>query len=101
MRENLEITRGLIYSSRILLALVDKGLERQTAYKLIQQSAQKVWRNQDQGMGLLAMLKADTQVMSKITAEELDGIADPHAYLTYIDTAFTRLGLIDPDSSPT
>jgi adenylosuccinate lyase len=100
MRDNLEITRGLIYSSRILLALVDKGLDRQTAYKLIQQNAQKVWRNQDQGMGLLAMLKADPLVMSKITAEELDAIADPQAYLTYIDTAFTRLGLTAPGSSP-
>jgi adenylosuccinate lyase len=100
MRENLEMTRGLIYSSRILLALVDKGLDRQTAYKLIQQNAQKVWRNQDQGMGLLAMLKADPLVMSRITAEELDAIADPQAYLTYIDTAFSRLGLTAPDSSP-
>jgi adenylosuccinate lyase len=100
MRENLEMTRGLIYSSRILLALVDKGLDRQTAYKLIQQNAQKVWRNQDQGLGLLAMLKADPLVMSKITAEELDAIADPRAYLTYIDTAFSRLGLTAPGSSP-
>jgi adenylosuccinate lyase len=99
MRDNLEMTRGLIYSSRILLALVDKGLDRQTAYKLIQQNAQKVWRNQDQGMGLLAMLKADPLVMSKITAPELDAIADPQAYLTYIDTAFTRLGLTTPGSS--
>jgi adenylosuccinate lyase len=100
MRENLDMTRGLIYSSRILLALVDKGLDRQMAYKLIQQNAQKVWRNQDQGLGLLAMLKADPLVMSKITAEELDTIADPRAYLTYIDTAFTRLGLTAPGSSP-
>jgi adenylosuccinate lyase len=100
MRENLEMTRGLIYSSRILLALVDKGLDRQTAYKLIQQNAQKVWRNQDQGMGLLAMLKADPLVMSNITAPELDAIADPQAYLSYIDTAFTRLGLTGPGSSP-
>jgi adenylosuccinate lyase len=100
MRENLEMTRGLIYSSRILLALVDKGLDRQTAYKLVQHNAQKVWRNQDQGMGLLAMLKADPLVMSKITDDELDAIADPQAYLTYIDTAFTRLGLTAPGSSP-
>jgi adenylosuccinate lyase len=100
MRDNLEMTRGLIYSSRILLALVDKGLDRQTAYKLIQQNAQKVWRNQDQGLGLLAMLKADPLVMSKITTDELDAIADPQSYLTYIDTAFTRLGLTAPGSSP-
>ncbi|MGO8948315.1 MAG: adenylosuccinate lyase [Ktedonobacterales bacterium] len=93
MRENLDMTRGLIYSSRILLALIDKGLERQAAYKLVQRNAQKVWRNQDQGAGLLAMLKDDAEVMAHITAGELDAIADPETYLTYIDTAFSRLGL--------
>ena len=94
MRANLDLTRGLIYSSRILLALVDKGLDRQTAYKLVQRSAQKVWRNEDDGTGFLAMLKADSDVMVHLTPAELDTIADPRAYLTYIDTAFTRLRLL-------
>ena len=44
MRANLDLTRGLIYSSRILLALVERGMDRQTAYKLVQAAAQKVWR---------------------------------------------------------
>lgn len=94
MRANLDLTRGLIYSSRILLALVDKGMDRQSAYKLVQRNAQKVWRNEDQGAGLLAMLKADPDVTAHITPAELDAIADPRAYLTYIDTAFTRLKLL-------
>jgi adenylosuccinate lyase len=94
MRANLDLTRGLIYSSRILLALVDKGLDRQSAYKLVQRSAQKVWRNEDQGAGLLAMLKADPEVMAHVSAEELDALADPRAYLRHIDTAFARLGLL-------
>src|SRR5579871_266515 len=94
MRANLEMTRGLIYSSRILLALVDKGMDRQAAYKLVQRNAQKVWRNEDQGAGLLAMLKDDPEVMAQITPEELNAIADPRAYLTHIDTAYTRLGLL-------
>ncbi len=94
MQANLDLTRGLIYSSRILLALVDKGLDRQVAYKLVQRNAQKVWRNEDAGAGLLAMLKADPEVMEHITAEELDELADPKAYLVHIDTAFTRLKLL-------
>jgi adenylosuccinate lyase len=94
MRANLDLTRGLIYSSRILLALVDKGLDRQAAYKLVQRNAQKVWRNEDGGAGLLAMLKADPEVMAHITPEELDALADPKAYLVNIDTAFTRLKLL-------
>jgi adenylosuccinate lyase len=94
MRANLEMTRGLIYSSRILLALVDKGMDRQEAYKLVQRNAQKVWRNEDHQQGLLAMLKADPEVMAHITADELDAIADPRAYLVHIDTAFERLHLL-------
>jgi adenylosuccinate lyase len=94
MRANLDATRGLIYSSRILLALVDKGLDRQVAYKLVQRNAQKVWRNEDAGEGLLVMLKEDPEVMAHITDAELDALADPNAYLTHIDTAFVRLKLL-------
>ena len=94
MGANLEMTRGLIYSSRILLALIDKGMERQAAYKLVQRNAEKVWRDQDGGTGLLGMLKQDSDVMTHITADELDSLADPEAYLAHIDTAFIRLGLI-------
>ncbi len=93
MRANLDLTSGLIYSSRILLALVERGMDRQTAYKLVQAAAQKVWRNEDEGAGLLAMLKAEPAVMAVISPEELDALADPRAYLTYIDTAYQRLGL--------
>lgn len=94
MRANLDLTRGLIYSSRILLALVDKGMDRQQAYKLVQRNAQKVWRNEDAGEGLLEMLKRDSDVMVHITPEELDALADPRAYLEHVDTAFARLRLL-------
>jgi adenylosuccinate lyase len=94
MRANLDQTRGLVYSSRILLALVEKGMDRQEAYKLVQRNAQKVWRDADGGAGLLAMLNADPEVAARITPGELEAIADPRAYLTYIDTAFERLGLL-------
>jgi adenylosuccinate lyase len=93
MRANLNLTRGLIYSSRILLALVERGMDRQAAYKLVQAGAQKVWRNEDEGAGLLAMLEADPAVMAVISPDELKALADPRAYLTYIDTAYARLGL--------
>ena len=94
MRANLDLTRGLIYSSRILLALVDKGMDRQEAYKLVQRDAQQVWRGADQGRGFLAVLKDDPAVTAHLTPDALDALADPRAYLTYIDTAFTRLHLL-------
>jgi len=93
MRANLDLTRGLIYSSRVLLALVERGMDRQTAYKLVQSAAQKVWRYEDEGMGLLAMLKAEPDVMAVIASDELDALADPNAYLIHLDTAYQRLGL--------
>jgi adenylosuccinate lyase len=91
MRANLDMTRGLIYSSRILLALVERGMDRQTAYKLVQAGAQKVWRNEDEGAGLLTMLKAEPAVMEVISPNDLDALADARAYLTYIDTAYQRI----------
>ncbi|MGH2504306.1 MAG: adenylosuccinate lyase, partial [Ktedonobacterales bacterium] len=94
MAANLNLTRGLIYSSRILLALVERGMDRQVAYKLVQRNAQKVWRDEDHGAGLLAMLKADPQVMEHISPDDLDAIANPNDYLTYVDTAFARLKLL-------
>ncbi|HEX6122681.1 MAG TPA: adenylosuccinate lyase [Ktedonobacterales bacterium] len=94
MRANLALTRGLIYSSRILLALVERGMDRQTAYKLVQRHAQKVWRDEDAGAGLLAMLKADPEVMAHISGPALDTLADPQAYLAHIDVAFARLKLL-------
>jgi adenylosuccinate lyase len=93
MRANLDLTRGLIYSSRILLALVERGMDRQSAYKLVQSAAQKVWRTEDAGEGLLAMLKDQRAVMEVISPEDLDAMADPRAYLTHIATAYKRLGL--------
>ncbi len=94
MRANLDLTRGLVYSSRILLALVDKGLDRQVAYKLVQRNAQKVWRNEDAGAGLLAMLQADPEVAAQMSPAELEALADPRYYVAHIDTAFARLGLL-------
>jgi adenylosuccinate lyase len=93
MRANLDQTRGLVYSSRILLALVEKGMDRQAAYKLVQRNAQKVWRNEDAGAGLIAMLSEDPEVAAHISSDELKALADPRHYLTHIDEGFSRLGL--------
>ena len=49
---------------------------------------------EDEGLGLLGMLKADPQVMEHISAEDLDAIANPEDYLIYVDTAFERLKLL-------
>jgi adenylosuccinate lyase len=53
-----------------------------------------VGRNEDDGAGFLAMLAADPEVAAPLSRAELEALADPQYYLTYVDTAFARLGLL-------
>lgn len=89
---NLNRTRGLIYSSKVLLALVDTGITREEAYKLVQRNAMKVWddiQQARQGLTYREQLEADPDV--HLTAEKLDEIFDPRDFLTRVDILFDRL----------
>jgi adenylosuccinate lyase len=90
MKKDMEITRGLIFSQRVMLALIDKGLSRQDAYKLVQRNAMKSWQG---GKNFLTLLKADAGVTAVLPADELEPLFDEHYYLRYVDDIFTRLGL--------
>jgi adenylosuccinate lyase len=96
MRQNLESTRGLIFSQRIMLALIDKGMPRQAAYKLVQRNAQHVWRGKDEQTHFLVLLETDPEIGAHLSPEELHQLTDTNFYTRYIDTAFIRLGLISP-----
>lgn len=90
MKKNMAITKGLIFSQRIMLALIDKGLSRQKAYELVQRNAMKAWKgNKD----FLTLLKADTEVVASLPQGELEPLFDYHYYLQYMDDIFERLGL--------
>ncbi|MFC1908427.1 adenylosuccinate lyase [Chloroflexota bacterium] len=90
MKKNLELTKGLVFSQRIMLALIDKGLSRQKAYELVQRNAMKSWKgNKD----FLKLLKADAEVTGTLPEKELESIFDYQYYLRYIDEIFERLGL--------
>ncbi|MFH1169728.1 MAG: adenylosuccinate lyase [Chloroflexota bacterium] len=90
MEKNLKITRGLVFSQRVMLALIDKGLSRQKAYKLVQQNAMKSWQgNKD----FLKLLKADPDISACMSQTELEALFDYHYYLRYVDDIFDRLGL--------
>jgi len=91
MRRNLERSGGLVYSGRVLLALVEKGMSRQAAYELVQRYAKQVW--QDDAGDFRALLAADPQVRALLGEEELARLFDPSYHLRAIDTAFERLGL--------
>ena len=90
MKRNMELTRGLVFSQRVMLALIDKGLSRQKAYQLVQRHAMKAWGG---NKSLLNLLKADAEVTATLPPEELEPLFDYQYYLRYIDDIFERLGL--------
>ena len=97
MEANLNMTGGLIFSQRILLALIDKGVGRQEAYKMVQRSAKKVWSMASKGAihepALLEALSSDPEVTEYLSRDELAELMNTDYYVKYIDTAFTRVGL--------
>jgi adenylosuccinate lyase len=97
MQANLNMTGGLIYSQRILLALIDKGVSRQEAYMLVQRNAKKVWSMASagavQGSALLDALSSDKEVVQYLSPDELRELMNTNYYLKYIDTSFKRVGL--------
>jgi adenylosuccinate lyase len=97
MLTNLNMTGGLVFSQRILLALIDKGVGRQEAYKMVQRNAKKVWnmasKGAIQGPALLEALSNDSEVATYLTRDELAELTSTDYYTRYIDTSFARLGL--------
>ncbi len=86
MRENLELTHGAIYSQRALTALIDAGLVRDDAYRLVQENAQRAWDTRTPFRDLLATAVADSDV-----EVDLDAVFDPSAYLTHVGEVLDRL----------
>lgn len=92
MKYNLNRTRGLIFSSKVLLALVDTGITREAAYTIVQRNAMAVWEDIQQavnGPTYRERLEADPECT--LSAEKLDEIFDPWDFLTRIQAVFDRL----------
>jgi len=90
MYHNLELTQGLVFSQRVLIALIDKGLSRQNAYKIVQHNAMQAWKLKT---SFLDLLKSDTEVTSVLANTELENIFSYDYFLSHVDTIFKRLGL--------
>ena len=98
MLANLNKTRGLIFSSKVLLALVDEGLSREEAYAVVQENAMATWREiqaGEAGTTFREKLAADPRV--SLSEEALDAIFDPRSFLTRVDAVFDRLGELSFD----
>jgi len=92
MKQNMKLTKGLVFSQRVMLALIDKGLSRQKAYELVQRNAMKAWKR---NKNFLNLLKADSEVIATLPQGELEPLFDEQYYLRYVNEIFERLGLTE------
>ncbi len=90
MRENLERSYGLVFSQRVLLALIETGLSRQEAYAIVQRNAMRAWNER---VPFLDLLLADPEVTARLSEAELRGLFDYGYYLKNVGATFERLGL--------
>ena len=88
MRKNLDRAGGLVHSQRVLLALTQKGVTREDAYRLVQRNAMKAWRGDGD---FLALLKADTDIRKHLSNKELAANFDLDFHLAQVDTIFRRV----------
>jgi len=94
MQANLAKTRGLLFSQKILLALIDQGVSREDAYLIVQRNAMQTWA----GEGTLREnILADAEAAQHVTAEDLDAIMDHRGFLTYVDDIYRQCGLEVPE----
>ena len=90
MLENMELTRGLLFSQRAMLLLVEKGLAREDSYKIVQENSMKTW---DDGLDFRKLISNDRRVTDIVSAEELAELFDYSHYTKYVDDIFDKASL--------
>ena len=88
MRKNLDALGGLVHSQRVLLALVEAGVSREDAYRLVQRNAMPVWRGEGD---FLTFLKNDSDVNVKLSDTQLEALFDLGYHYKHVDTIFKRV----------
>jgi adenylosuccinate lyase len=91
MLANLQSSGGVIFSQRVMLALVDAGLDRQAAYKLVQGHAMRSW---DEGGSFREAVGSDPKIRQCLSETALDELFDPSEQLKHVDEIFARAGLL-------
>jgi adenylosuccinate lyase len=90
MKRNMDRTLGLIYSQRVLLALIDTGMTREEAYDLVQPKAMEAWEKQ---VPFRSLIEAEEKITSRLSPEQINDCFDYNYHLKHVDTIFERLGL--------
>jgi adenylosuccinate lyase len=88
MRKNLDRLGGLMHSQRVMIALTQKGVAREEAYRLVQANAMKAWREEGD---FLALLKADPGIRKHMSEAEIEANFDLEHHLAHVDTIFKRV----------
>ena len=91
MLRNMDATFGLIYSQRVLLKLIDKGMSREKAYDLVQPCTAKAW---DEKLAFRSVLEEQPEIMSTLSKEEIDDAFDYHYHIKNVDLIFKRVGIL-------
>jgi len=90
MMKNVELTNGLVFSQRVLLALIESGLRRERAYEIIQNCAMESW---DNGSDFRKLIFDENDVMESLDKSVRDSIFDYNYYTKHVDETFARLGI--------
>ncbi|WP_353932774.1 adenylosuccinate lyase [Okeanomitos corallinicola TIOX110] len=91
MERNLNCYGGVVFSQRVMLTLVDKGLNREEAYAIVQQNAHTAW-NQPSG-NFRDLINKDPRVTQQLSATEIEACFDPKHHLKHLDQVYQRLGI--------
>jgi len=89
MKKNFNLLRGLVFSQQVMLALTEKGMIREEAYKIVQELAMKVW--QDKTLNFKDLVLKDERILKFLSLEEIEKIFDISYYLRYVDKIFERV----------
>jgi adenylosuccinate lyase len=97
MERNLWASHGLFFSHRLLLALVERGVDRAGAYRIVQRNAMRAW---DEERDFAHLVRADPDIRAHLDDAALAGVFDLHATVANLDTAFDRLRRLAPQKEP-
>ncbi len=89
MKRNMDLSKGLYFSSKVLVALVEKGLSRDEAYDIVQRNAMKAWDTQ--GLMFIDALKSDPEVMERLSEEEINKIFDVNEFIKNVPYIYKRV----------
>jgi adenylosuccinate lyase len=96
MMANIESTRGLIFSQRVMLSLIEKGMSREDAYRLAQRHAAATW---EQNADFRDLVKADPEVKDRVPEAQLSELFDYGFYISQVSTLFDRVGITTKERS--